>query len=230
MRERGTTNGSQDTTSLDSKSRTLSDPDILFRFSETDEESNNRHSDFSGYEPHRVSGEGSPIMKSPWNQASGDLLYTGSDSKNIRVWKNLNEFSAFKSRSGLVKAIIISGKKIFTGHQDGKVRVWKASSKHPRRYSQAFSGCRFPVDNKGQSLLLYAFSNVFRLPVWYAAVIDLHPKILSEPNTTEMVETESRFLMTASDHIGDGFKILKTASESIRLKRNPRSFIEAMVS
>ncbi|GJX07679.1 JINGUBANG-like protein [Tanacetum coccineum] len=170
MRERGTTNGSQDTTSLDSKSRTLSDPDISFRFSETDEESNNRHSDFSGYEPHRVSGEGSPIMKSPWNQgtpwsmatlddpnypmnglvgslvreeghtyslaASGDLLYTGSDSKNIRVWKNLNEFSAFKSSSGLVKAIIISGKKIFTGHQDGKVRVWKASSKHPRRYSQ----------------------------------------------------------------------------------------------
>ncbi|GKE76661.1 JINGUBANG-like protein, partial [Tanacetum coccineum] len=138
-------------------------------FSETDEESNNPHRDFSGYEPHRVSGEGSPIIKSPWNlgtpwsmatlddpnypmnglvgslvreeghtyslAASCDLLYTGSDSKNIRVWKNLNEFSAFKSKSGLV-AIIISGKKIFTGHQDGKVRVWKVSSKHPRCYSQ----------------------------------------------------------------------------------------------
>ncbi|GKC98207.1 JINGUBANG-like protein, partial [Tanacetum coccineum] len=140
-------------------------------FGVDDEESNNRHSDFSGYEPHRVSGEGSPIMKSPWNQGTpwsmatlddpnypmnglvgslvreeGHTFYsrctavtsfiTGSDSKNIRVWKNLNEFSAFKSSSGLVKAIIISGKKIFTGHQDGKVRVWKASSKHPRRYSQ----------------------------------------------------------------------------------------------
>ncbi|XP_044470731.1 protein JINGUBANG-like [Mangifera indica] len=61
--------------------------------------------------------------------ASGDLLYTGSDSKNIRVWKNQREFSGFKSNSGLVKAIVIAGAKIFTGHQDGKIRVWKVSSK-----------------------------------------------------------------------------------------------------
>ncbi|XP_010263813.1 PREDICTED: uncharacterized protein LOC104601983 [Nelumbo nucifera] len=63
--------------------------------------------------------------------ATGDLLYTGSDSKNIRVWKNQKEFSCFKSTSGLVKAIIISGDKIFTGHQDGKIRVWKVSPKNP---------------------------------------------------------------------------------------------------
>lgn len=63
--------------------------------------------------------------------ANADLLYTGSDSKNIRVWKDMKEFSAFKSNSGLVKAIIISGEKIFTGHQDGKVRVWKISTKTP---------------------------------------------------------------------------------------------------
>lgn len=62
---------------------------------------------------------------------SGELLYTGSDSKNIRVWKNLKEFSGFKSNSGLVKAIVISGEKIFTGHQDGKIRVWKINSKNP---------------------------------------------------------------------------------------------------
>ncbi|XP_031262518.1 protein JINGUBANG-like [Pistacia vera] len=61
--------------------------------------------------------------------ASGDLLYTGSDSKNIRVWKSQREFSGFKSNSGLVKAIVIAGEKIFTGHQDGKIRVWKVSSK-----------------------------------------------------------------------------------------------------
>ncbi|KZV20218.1 F-box and wd40 domain protein [Dorcoceras hygrometricum] len=61
-----------------------------------------------------------------YSLASKDgTLYTGSDSKNIRVWKNKQEFSAFKSKSGLVKAIIISGDKIYTGHQDGKVRVWK---------------------------------------------------------------------------------------------------------
>ncbi|KAF8089443.1 hypothetical protein N665_0506s0048 [Sinapis alba] len=62
--------------------------------------------------------------------ATKDLLYTGSDSKNIRVWKNLKEFSAFKCNSGLVKAIVISGEKIFTGHQDGKIRVWKVSPKN----------------------------------------------------------------------------------------------------
>ncbi|CAM8909470.1 unnamed protein product [Rhodiola kirilowii] len=63
--------------------------------------------------------------------ASGDLLYTGSESKNIRVWKNQKEFSGFKSNSGLVKSIILSNNnnKIFTGHQDGKIRVWKRSKK-----------------------------------------------------------------------------------------------------
>ncbi|GAV64242.1 WD40 domain-containing protein [Cephalotus follicularis] len=63
--------------------------------------------------------------------ATKDLLYTGSDSKNIRVWKNMKEFTGFKSNSGLVKAIVISGDKIFTGHQDGKIRVWKISPKNP---------------------------------------------------------------------------------------------------
>lgn len=63
--------------------------------------------------------------------ATKDLLYTGSDSKNIRVWKNLKEFTGFKANSGLVKSIVLSGDKIFTGHQDGKIRVWKVSSKNP---------------------------------------------------------------------------------------------------
>lgn len=119
----------------------------------------------------RLSGEGSPMMMSPWNQttntpfskpqwsqdeenalvgslvreeghiyslaASGDLLYTGSDSKNIRVWKNLQEYCGFKSNSGLVKTIIISGQKIFTGHQDGKIRVWKVSPKDPSVHKRA---------------------------------------------------------------------------------------------
>ncbi|KAK8681589.1 hypothetical protein V6N13_053991 [Hibiscus sabdariffa] len=69
--------------------------------------------------------------------ARDDLLYTGSDSKNIRVWKNLKEFSGFKSNSGLVKAIVISGEKIFTGHQDGKIRVWKVSIKNPSLHKRA---------------------------------------------------------------------------------------------
>ncbi|KAL5557185.1 hypothetical protein UlMin_039421 [Ulmus minor] len=68
--------------------------------------------------------------------ASGDLLYTGSDSKNIRVWKNQREFSAFTSNSGLVKAIVIFGDRIFTGHQDGKIRIWKVSSKNSTCYKR----------------------------------------------------------------------------------------------
>lgn len=68
--------------------------------------------------------------------ASGDLLYTGSDSKNIRVWKNQKEYSGFKSNSGLVKAIVIAGDKIFSGHQDGRIRVWKASGKNDTNHKR----------------------------------------------------------------------------------------------
>ncbi|VVB10380.1 unnamed protein product [Arabis nemorensis] len=68
--------------------------------------------------------------------ASGDLLYTGSDSKNIRVWKNLKDYAGFKSSSGLIKAIVIFGDRIFTGHQDGKIRVWKVSKRKPGKHKR----------------------------------------------------------------------------------------------
>ncbi|KAL6995602.1 hypothetical protein U1Q18_005737 [Sarracenia purpurea var. burkii] len=166
-----------ETNSLPSKIGNMmhSDPNISSTM--TDEDFAIRNSSFSAFDPSRMSGEGSPMMMSPWNQhtpftkspwsniedslpqnlpqngligslvreeghiyslaASSDLLYTGSDSKNIRVWKNMKEFSAFKSNSGLVKAIIISGQKIFTGHQDGKVRVWKVHPKNPSTHKRA---------------------------------------------------------------------------------------------
>ncbi|KAK4262238.1 hypothetical protein QN277_027820 [Acacia crassicarpa] len=70
-----------------------------------------------------------------YSLASRDgLLYTGSDSKNIRVWKNQKEHAVFKSHSGLVKAIIIAGREILTGHQDGRIRVWKVSEKNNTAY------------------------------------------------------------------------------------------------
>ncbi|KAG6520056.1 protein JINGUBANG-like [Zingiber officinale] len=76
--------------------------------------------------------------------AVGDLLYTGSDSKNIRVWKNQKEFSGFKAASGFVKAIVISNDHcVFTGHQDGKVRLWKASPKDPRIHKHVGTLPRF---------------------------------------------------------------------------------------
>ncbi|TKY70524.1 Myosin heavy chain kinase B [Spatholobus suberectus] len=68
--------------------------------------------------------------------ATKDLLYTGSDSKNIRVWKNQKEFTGFKSNSGLVKAIVIADEKILTGHQDGKIRVWKVSGKNEQQHKR----------------------------------------------------------------------------------------------
>ncbi|PWA89985.1 myosin heavy chain kinase B [Artemisia annua] len=88
---------------------------------------NDAHSNYTGLLASLVREEGNIYSLA----ASGDLLYTGSDSKNIRVWKDHKEFSWFKSNSGLVKAIVIAGEKIFTGHQDGKIRVWKISSKNP---------------------------------------------------------------------------------------------------
>ncbi|KAM0859467.1 hypothetical protein ACQ4PT_047180 [Festuca glaucescens] len=61
--------------------------------------------------------------------AAGDLLYTGTDSKNVRVWKDQREFAGFKCGSGLVKAIVVAADgRIYTGHQDGKVRVWRRDS------------------------------------------------------------------------------------------------------
>ncbi|KAF3333814.1 vegetative incompatibility protein HET-E-1-like protein [Carex littledalei] len=71
--------------------------------------------------------------------ASGELLFTGSESKNIRVWKNQHEFAGFKSSSGFVKAMVITDGKIFTGHQDGKIRVWKVSHKDPTVYKRVAS-------------------------------------------------------------------------------------------
>ncbi|CAL4891289.1 unnamed protein product [Urochloa decumbens] len=53
--------------------------------------------------------------------ASGDLLYTGTDSRNVRVWRDRRELGGFRSGSGLVKAIVVSPDgRIYTGHQDGK--------------------------------------------------------------------------------------------------------------
>ncbi|KAK4424167.1 protein JINGUBANG [Sesamum alatum] len=67
---------------------------------------------------------------------SGDLLYTGSESKNVRVWKNMRDFSGFKSSSGFVKAIVVLGEKVFTGHQDGKIRVWRFLGDKKKTYNR----------------------------------------------------------------------------------------------
>ncbi|KAG0468823.1 hypothetical protein HPP92_018151 [Vanilla planifolia] len=114
--------------------------------------------------PYNPSASTSPFISSPWAHSAApgsssasphlllgsllrhdghvfslavaqDLLYTGTDGRNIRVWRKdgLRECSGFKSSSGLVKAIAISGDgKVFTGHHDGKIRVWKPHPNDPR--------------------------------------------------------------------------------------------------
>uniref|UniRef100_A0A0D9VWH9 Uncharacterized protein n=1 Tax=Leersia perrieri TaxID=77586 RepID=A0A0D9VWH9_9ORYZ len=58
--------------------------------------------------------------------AAGDLLYTGTDSETVRVWRDRREVAAFRTGSGLVKSIVVAADgRIFTGHQDGKIRVWR---------------------------------------------------------------------------------------------------------
>ncbi|GLJ31819.1 hypothetical protein SUGI_0640240 [Cryptomeria japonica] len=65
--------------------------------------------------------------------AGNGLLYTGSESKNIRVWTYpvLKEYSRFKSGSGSVNAILVARDKIFSAHNDLKIRVWRRSSSKP---------------------------------------------------------------------------------------------------
>ncbi|XP_040377716.1 protein JINGUBANG-like [Oryza brachyantha] len=64
--------------------------------------------------------------------AAGDVLYTGTDSENVRVWRDRRELAGFRTGSGLVKAIVVADDgRIFTGHQDGKVRVWRADVDDP---------------------------------------------------------------------------------------------------
>ncbi|EMS63261.1 hypothetical protein TRIUR3_16120 [Triticum urartu] len=72
--------------------------------------------------------------------ATGDVLYTGTDSRNVRVWRDQRELAGFRTASGLVKAIVVAGdRRIFTGHQDGKVRVWRADADNPAVHRQVGS-------------------------------------------------------------------------------------------
>ncbi|KAE8718157.1 wall-associated receptor kinase-like 14-like [Hibiscus syriacus] len=93
------------------------------------------------FESHRTSLEGSPLAMSPWNRTASFMKPSALSSENGSVpatasSARLHEFTGFKSNSGLVKAIVISGQKIFTGHQDGKIRIWTISPKDPSIYKR----------------------------------------------------------------------------------------------
>ncbi|KAF0922550.1 hypothetical protein E2562_038020 [Oryza meyeriana var. granulata] len=62
--------------------------------------------------------------------AAGDVLYTGTESENVRVWRDRSELAGFRTGSGLAIVVADDGR-IFTGHQDGKIRVWRADADDP---------------------------------------------------------------------------------------------------
>lgn len=66
---------------------------------------------------------------------SGDgLLYTGSESNSIRVWKHpsLHEYGCLKAGSGFVKALLLVRDYVFSAHHDRKIRVWYRPRKNSR--------------------------------------------------------------------------------------------------
>lgn len=58
---------------------------------------------------------------------AGDLLYTASDSKDIRVFRApmFKEVDCFGSGSGVVHSLMAFEDKLYSAHQDNKIRVWK---------------------------------------------------------------------------------------------------------
>ncbi|KAJ8638133.1 hypothetical protein MRB53_012400 [Persea americana] len=61
---------------------------------------------------------------------SKGAVFTGSDSKRIRVWRQSEcvERGHIKVKSGHVNAILAYGNTLFTAHKDHKVRVWAFSA------------------------------------------------------------------------------------------------------
>ncbi|KAJ0090635.1 hypothetical protein Patl1_12918 [Pistacia atlantica] len=57
---------------------------------------------------------------------SKGIVFTGSDSKRIRAWRQPDcmERGCIKSSSGEIRAILAHGNMLFTAHRDCKIRVW----------------------------------------------------------------------------------------------------------
>ncbi|KAG9456161.1 hypothetical protein H6P81_000669 [Aristolochia fimbriata] len=61
---------------------------------------------------------------------SGRLVYTGSPSNAIRVWRlpELTECGQLKTKARMVRALSVSDKYVFAAYGDAKIRVWRRSS------------------------------------------------------------------------------------------------------
>ncbi|KAF5185488.1 Jingubang-like protein [Thalictrum thalictroides] len=74
---------------------------------------------------------------------SGKYLYSGSSTKEIRVWNHdpsnpdLNHHNNIVAiGDGGVKSIVISSNKLFSAHQDNKIRVWQIENDTNRKYKR----------------------------------------------------------------------------------------------
>jgi WD40 repeat protein len=70
--------------------------------------------------------------------AADGLLYTGSDSKSIRVWRHPDfpQHSCLKSGSRNVKALLVAGDQILSAHGDNKIRLWRRSRSNPNIHTR----------------------------------------------------------------------------------------------
>ncbi|KAF7136477.1 hypothetical protein RHSIM_Rhsim08G0225200 [Rhododendron simsii] len=61
--------------------------------------------------------------------ASNGLVYTGSESNVVRVWKlpEFTECGQLKTKAGVVVAIEVSNEKVYVAYADCKIRVWRRS-------------------------------------------------------------------------------------------------------
>lgn len=58
---------------------------------------------------------------------AGELLYTASDSTDIRLFRapSFEEVDCFGSGNGMVQSLMAFGDTLYSAHQDNKIRVWK---------------------------------------------------------------------------------------------------------
>ncbi|XP_050286112.1 protein JINGUBANG-like isoform X2 [Quercus robur] len=69
---------------------------------------------------------------------SNSLVYTGSDSNVIRIWKlpDFSECGQLKTKACMVVALKVSNERVYAAYGDGKIRVWSktwdGSLKHIR--------------------------------------------------------------------------------------------------
>lgn len=64
---------------------------------------------------------------------SGEALYAGSNTGEIRAWDHpdMHEGAKFGQGEAAVKSLVVVGKQIISAHHDHKIRVWRRSASQP---------------------------------------------------------------------------------------------------